>query len=63
MLKNGLAASEIKANECSFKEKDRSLKEQFINDINDDYMIKEIIGDLTTIRMTTEITSEHFMVG
>ena len=28
----------IKANKCDYKEKDRRLKEKFINDINDDHI-------------------------
>ena len=33
----------IKANNCSYKEKDKSLKEQFINDIMDDDIIAGIL--------------------
>ena len=49
----------MKVNECKYKEKDRRLKEQFINGINDDKMMAEIIGELTTVKKTTEITSEQ----
>ena len=38
----------IKAAECNYKEHDRQLKEQFINDINDREITKEIIKELTT---------------
>ena len=40
----------IKANECEYKEGDKRLKEQFINRINDDKMMSEIIKELTTIK-------------
>ena len=33
----------IKANECCYKEKDRKLKEQFINGMNDDDMMTKVI--------------------
>ena len=33
----------IKANECGYKEEDRMLKNQFINHINDENMMTEII--------------------
>ena len=35
----------IKANEYEYREKDRYIKNQFINGINDDMMIAEIIND------------------
>ena len=40
----------IKANECGYKDKDRKLKEQFINGINYNDMMTEIKRKLTTIR-------------
>ena len=40
----------IKSIECSYKEKDWKLKEQFINGINDNDMVTEIIRELTTIK-------------
>ena len=39
----------IKANECKCKERERRLKEQFINEINDDMMTKFI--ELTVIKI------------
>ena len=39
----------IKANECEYKEKDSRPKEEFINGINNDNMITEIIEELTTV--------------
>ena len=33
----------IKANDCGYKEKDRRLKQQFINGICDDNMMAEIL--------------------
>ena len=48
-----------KANEGSYKETDRRLKEQFINGINDDDMMTEKIRELITNKMRNEIISEH----
>ena len=39
-----------KANKCGYKGKERTLKEQFINSINDDDMMTDIILELTTIK-------------
>ena len=33
----------LKANECGYKERDRRLKEQFINDVSDKVIMMEII--------------------
>ena len=41
----------LKANECGYKEKDKRLKEQFINGKHNDRMIK-IIKELTMIKET-----------
>ena len=51
----------IKANKCEYKERDRRLKEQFINGINDDDMITENIRELTVIKRTNEITSKQVL--
>ena len=45
------------AAECKCKGTDRYLKEQFINGMNDDVMIKEIIRELTAINDTNSVTS------
>ena len=50
----------IKANKSGYKEKNRRLKEQFLNDINDD-MVTKIIRELTTIKKTDEMTSEQVL--
>ena len=39
----------IKAYECEFKEQDGRLKEQIVNNVNDNDMIAEIIRELTCI--------------
>ena len=39
----------MKANEGWYKEKDRRLKEQFINDINDDDMMTETLRQGFTV--------------
>ena len=40
----------INRNICGYKEKDKRLKEQFINVINDDAMMTEITKELTAIK-------------
>ena len=50
-----------KANKFWYKEKDRRLKVQFINGINDNDMGIEKIGELTTFKKTNEVTSEHVL--
>ena len=50
----------VKSKECGYKEKDRILKEQFINDINDDDIITDIIRELKAIK-DTETTSEQVL--
>ena len=44
----------IKENEGVYKEKDRSVKEQFISSINDSNMMTEIIRELTAVKITRE---------
>ena len=48
-------------NECDYKEKDRRLKDKFINDINDDDTMTKIIMELTTFKKTNEIPSEQVL--
>ena len=43
--------------ECNYQEVDRQLKEQFIHGLNDKYMLKEIIKELTTAKDDNHITS------
>ena len=43
--------------ECNYQEEDRHLKEQFIHGLNDKYMLKEIIKELTTAKDDDHITS------
>ena len=40
---------------------DRYIKEQFINGLNDDGMIVEIIKELTSINDTRPVTSEQVL--
>ena len=49
----------VKANECKYKERDRKQKYQFINRINDDETITEIIKKLTTNKKINEIPSDQ----
>ena len=53
----------IKANEYGYKEKDRKLKEQFIDGINDNDMMTEIIRELTAIKKTNEIPVTKYSMG
>ena len=52
----------MKTNEGKYKEKDRRINEQFINGINDDEMMTEIILELPAVKKTSEITSEKVLV-
>ena len=49
----------FKANECSYKEKDRRLKEQFINGVSDKEMMAEITSEFSTIKETNKVTCEQ----
>ena len=51
----------IKANYCSYKEKDKRLKQLLINSINDDDMMTEIIKELTQTQKMNEITSGQML--
>ena len=52
----------IKAAECSYKEHYRRLKEQFINGIDDEEIMQDIIKELTTQKNTQEIDSEQVLL-
>ena len=51
----------VKVNQCEYKEKDSRLKEQFINGINDIYMVTKIVRELTGIKETDEVKAEHVL--
>ena len=51
----------IKSNKCGYKEEDRMLKEQLINDIKNDDMMIELIRELTTIKKNSELAIEHIL--
>ena len=53
----------IKANGCKYKEKDRRLKEIFINRISDKHIMIEIIKELTVIKNTNEIMKDKYSAG
>ena len=42
---------------CNYQEIERQLKEQFIHGLNDKYMLKEIIKELTTTTDYDQISS------
>ena len=48
----------VKATNHKYKEIDQRLKEQFVNDINDQVMILGMLKELTIIKDTSEITIE-----
>ena len=50
----------LKVIECSFKERDRRLKEQFINGISNEEMMTKIIREVTQIKKN-KITSEQML--
>ena len=47
----------IAAVECNYQEVDGQLKEQFIHDLNDKYILEEIIKELTAAKNDDHITS------
>ena len=51
-----------KANGCEEKERDRRLKEQFINGIIDDNMTTEIIREPAVKKVNNEITSKQVLI-
>ena len=48
--------------ECSYKEIDRPLKEQFIHELNDDHIMIEIIKELTTSEENKDVTSYQVLL-
>ena len=51
----------IKGNHCGYKEKDRGLKGQFVNGINDDNTMAEVMNELTAPKRMNEIMSEQVL--
>ena len=60
MLRNRRVTSEEKVMNVGTKKKG-ILKEQFINGINDDGVITEIIRELTAIKKKNEVTREQVL--
>ena len=52
---------QIKGNKCGYKVKDKGLKEQFTNNINDDDMVAEIIRELMATKVTKEVISAQVL--
>ena len=48
----------VRVTKFTYKERDKRLKEQTINGINDQVMMAEIIKEPTAIKVTSEVTSE-----
>ena len=51
----------VVAVECSYRELDRQLKEQFIHGLNDRCMLEEIIKEVTATNNDDQITSEGML--
>ena len=51
-----------KATDCNYQEYDIRLKEQFINGLNVETIIAEIIKELTTLSDTSEVASEQVLM-
>ena len=56
-----MASLRIAAAECSYKEIDRKLKEQYIHGLNDHNMVIEIIKELTKTEENENMTSEQVL--
>ena len=48
-MQEWLGRLEVKAADCKYKEKNRTLKEQFISDINDEAIRAKIIKELIVL--------------
>ena len=47
---------------CKYQEYDRRLKEKFINGLNSEAIIAEIIKELISLKDTSEVSSEHVLM-
>ena len=52
----------ITATECKHKEIDRTFKEQFMNDINDQTTTVQTIREVTVLKDMSEVTSKHILL-
>ena len=52
----------VAATECSYREVDQQLKEQFIHGLNDKTMLDEVIRELTAKHNNEQTTSEDVLV-
>ena len=50
------------AAECSYKEIDHQLKEQFIHSLNNKTLLDEVITELTTKNINEQTTSEDMLI-
>ena len=48
-------------NKCKYKDRDRRLKEQFINGINNHTLTMEIIRELTVLKDMNQVTSGQIL--
>ena len=52
----------MKAVDYEYKECDKSLTEQFINDINNKVIIEKIIRELTALKDTSEVSGDQVLM-
>ena len=48
--------------DCEYKECNRRMTEQFINGLDDEVCIGEIIRELTALKDINEVTSDHILM-
>ena len=51
----------IKATDCKYKEYGRRLREQFINGLDHENIIEEIIRELTALKDRSEVSNKQVM--
>ena len=61
-MKEWMGQFRTTAMECSYKEVDRQLKEQFIHGLGDSEMLMEIIQELTKCSENMMIPNEHLLI-
>ena len=59
MAEEWMGRLRMKGAECEYKEDDSHLKEKFMNGINDDVIMSEIMKELTAIKYTSTICNEQ----
>ena len=57
----GMGRLRLAVLECNHREVDRQLMEQFVHGLNDNYMLTEIIRELTKAKESGDITREQVL--